>query len=144
MSAETLGSAASVEQRLREEANGGSSAAQRDLACLLYKKAGRDTAHASEAYKNMRAAADAGDDIARLYVSAYLRKGFGVARSGAAANAFIADLMDHIGRSSPSPLTSLADAAAALQAGVCAPPDEEGASELYSTRPRFTPLSYKP
>lgn len=130
-----------TERQLREVAARGLPFAKRDLACFLYKTAGADPVRAAEAYKNMRTAAESGDSLAALYVSAYLRRGFGTVSSSALADAFLSALLDDIGRSEPPPLSSLSDAAAELKSGQCAPQDEEGAKELYKRRPAVTPLS---
>ena len=129
-----------LEQELRGKAKQGTPGAKRELACFLYLTAEENSPRAQEAYTNMQAAADAGDNEALLYASAYLRMGFGVKRRPAAAASFLASLQDHIGRSQSFPLTNLREAADALQSGRCAPKDEEGAAELYTLRPALTPL----
>lgn len=129
-----------VERELREHAGRNLPGSKRELACFLYLTAAENSPQAQEAYTLMRSEAEAGDSIAALYVSAYLRKGFGTAASGAAARAFLNVIQDDIGPSQLPPLTSLQDAADALKSGRCAPVDEEGAAELYTVRPAITPL----
>lgn len=132
-----------MERELRDHASRSLPGSKRELACFLYLTAAENSPQAQESYRLMRTEAEAGDSIAALYVSAYLRKGFGTQASGATARAFLNAIMDDIGPSQPAPLTSLRDAAGALTSGRCAPIDQEGAAELYTVRPAFTPLIRK-
>lgn len=123
---------AELERNLRAAAAGQSPMATRELACFLYQTRGDDAERIKEAYWHMLSAANCGDLEAILYATAYLRSGVGAKKDDAAANMYLARLMQAI-RHRPQDariFKSGAHAAEEIKRDLCAPVDETSAYRL--------------
>jgi hypothetical protein len=117
-----------------------------DLACTLYDRARRanDPVHAFDV---MREAADAGNDTAVLYLSAYLRFGVGTKKNEDEADKLLLGLVAKITGKRSSAFPTLAAAAKEIYSGRCGPSDivtshglaniEEACSSTKDSRPAW-------
>jgi hypothetical protein len=98
----------------------------REKACAVYRAAGNDQRQRLRAYLLMRTAADCGDEAAAVYVSSFLRHGYGADRNSDLARAYLYRVV----RNSRIHDRTDFNAAAALTQGDCSPVDPEGAAMI--------------